>query len=211
MRLVLVGPPGSGKGTQARRLCERKGLRYIGTGEILREAVNQGTEVGRAAQPYLLEGKLVPDQIVNDVVAELFHREQPKNFVTDGYPRTVDQAIAFDRILRHLLLGLDAVINFTISDDDVVRRISGRWVCPVCKRVYHMVSNPPRVPGICDVDGARLVQREDDQESTVRKRLAVFHSTVDQLLAYYAGLGLLYEVSALDLPEVIYDNIMKIL
>lgn len=211
MRLVLIGPPGSGKGTQARRLCERKGLKYIGTGELLREAVRQGTEVGLAAKPYLLDGKLVPDQIVNDVVAELFVREEPKSFVADGYPRTVDQAIAFERILRRYTLALDAVIHLMISDDDVVKRISGRWICPVCKRVYHTLSNPPRVAGVCDSDGAKLIQREDDQEPTVRKRLAVFHSTVDALLSYYAGVGLLYEISALDMPEVIYDNIMKIL
>lgn len=212
MRLVLVGPPGSGKGTQAKRLCDRLNLVSIGTGEILREAIRQKTKVGLEVEPLIKQGRLVPDVIVNDVVAELFRRpDRPERFVMDGYPRTYSQAIAFDALLRQEYVQLDAVVNLTIPDDEVVRRISGRWCCanPSCGICYHVVASPPKKPGICDRCGSMLCQRDDDREETVRRRLQEFYSKTDDLIAHYSRAGLVRNVSALVPVETIYTNIVQ--
>src|SRR5216684_8508887 len=146
MRLILVGPPGSGKGTQANLLSNRLKLVHIGTGDILREAIRQKTPLGRLAEPYLVQGKLVPDELVNEVISDLFRREdRPEHFVIDGYPRTVAQAVSFDQTLRQQSLDLTAVLFLQVDDEEIVRRMSGRWSCPKCKSTYHLVSNPPRV------------------------------------------------------------------
>lgn len=214
MRLVLVGPPGSGKGTQAKRLVERLGLSYVGTGEILREAVRLNTPVGRVAGPLLKQGLLVPDPVVNDVVAELFRGpSRPDRFVMDGYPRTLAQAVAFDALLRQQFLKLDAVVNLAIDDEEVVRRISGRRCCPnpACGVCFHVLANAPKAPGVCDRCGSSLTLRDDDKEETVRRRLLEFHKNCDPLLDHYARLGLVRNVSALDPVETIYQNIVKAL
>src|SRR5947209_6537206 len=174
MRLVLVGPPGSGKGTQGKRLVERLGLTYIGTGDILRDAIRRDTPVGRLVKPLLDRGLLAPDAVVNEAVAELFRGTgRPGRFVADGYPRTLAQAVAFDALLAREALGLDAVIDLAIPDDEVVRRIGGRRCCPKpgCGACYHVDASPPRVPGVCDTCGSALVVREDDREDTIRRRL----------------------------------------
>ena len=212
MRLVLVGPPGSGKGTQAELLVQRLGLRYIGTGEILREAIRAGTAMGLRVKPLMDRGLLVPDSEVNAVVAELFSGEnRPEKFVTDGYPRTFSQALAFDSLLAGQGLALTAVVNLTIPDDEVVRRISGRRCCSntgcaVCYNVYYRQS---KVAGTCDKCGSGLVLREDDREETVRRRLGEFHKTTNALLDYYRKGNLLREVPATDPVETIYANILK--
>lgn len=214
MRLVLVGPPGSGKGTQAELLVKRLGLTYVGTGEILRDAIRRQTDMGRQVEQTIKQGLLVPDPIVNDVVAELFRGpHRPERFVMDGYPRTQAQAVAFDALMRQQFLRLDAVVNLAISDDEVVRRISGRWCCsnPACAVCFHLSARPPKAAGKCDVCGAALIQRVDDREETVRRRLAEFHKTTDALLEHYDRLGLVRNVSALDGVETIYTNIVKAL
>jgi adenylate kinase len=178
MRLVLLGMPGAGKGTQARLLVERHGLAYIGTGEILRDAVARRTPTGCEVEPLMREGRLVPDNIVNDVVADLLRApKRPERFVTDGYPRTYAQAIAFDALLRQEYLALTAVIDLTISDDEVVRRMLARG-------------------------------RADDNEATIRRRLAEFHKNNDALVEYYRQRGLLHEVPAVGAVEDIYSKIM---
>src|SRR5439155_26596252 len=152
MRLILVGPPGSGKGTQAHLLSQRLGLMHIGTGDILREAIRLQTPTGKKAEPYVRSGHLVPDAVVNDLIAECFQRDdRPDKFVLDGYPRTLPQANALDQILRQAFLNLDAVIFIRVGDEEIVRRLSGRWSCPKCKSTFHMVNNPPKVTGQCDV------------------------------------------------------------
>jgi adenylate kinase len=214
MRLILVGPPGSGKGTQAKLLSQRLHLCHIGTGDLLREAVRLGTPAGVRAKPYVDAGQLVPDDLVNDMVRDRLQSEpRPEHFVMDGYPRTVPQAHAFDRVLRQQFLNLDAVVEMVIPDEEIVRRISGRWTCPnpTCNSTYNTFSKPPRVPGICDVCGSRLMQREDDREHTTRERLSVFHLNYDGLLAYYRGQGLLRQVSALGDVETIYANLVKVM
>jgi adenylate kinase len=212
MRLVLVGPPGSGKGTQAKRLCERLGLKYIGTGDLLRDAIARGTEMGMRVKPLMDQGLLVPDPDVNDVVAELFRSPQRADcFVMDGYPRTYSQAIAFDALLRQQFLNLDAVVNLTISDEEVVRRISGRRCCsnPQCGVCYHLEAAPPRVPGYCDRCGAPLILRDDDREETIRRRLREFHRNTDQLVNHYRQQHLVRDIPATDPPEVVYGKIVE--
>jgi adenylate kinase len=211
MRLVLLGPPGSGKGTQAQLLAERNGLCHLGTGDLLREAVHLGTPAGREAAPYVQKGDLVPDSLVNRLVAERFlqNGECPRRFVMDGYPRTRSQAVAFDEFLAGLSLTLQAAVRLVADDEEIVRRLSGRRVCPRCGTPYHPVSKPPRVPGVCDLDGAALVQRDDDREEIVRERLRVYHQTHDDLLRYYREHGLLREVPGEGGIEDIYQNILR--
>jgi adenylate kinase len=214
MRLVLLGPPGCGKGTQAKLLCQRKRLEHIGTGDILREAIRQNTPAGQRAKPFVESGKLVPDDLVNDVIAERFNRaDRPECFVMDGYPRTLAQASAFDQVLRRYFLDLDAVILLQVSDEEIIDRLGGRWSCPKpgCKATYHTESNPPRVPGICDLDGTKLVQREDDRPETVRARLVVYHGNTEALVGHYRAQGLLHEVPGHGPIEEVYANIIKVL
>jgi adenylate kinase len=214
MRLVLVGPPGSGKGTQAKLLVERLGLTYVGTGEILRDAIKRQTPTGRLVKPLMDQGLLVPDSVVNEVVAELFRRpDRPDRFVMDGYPRTYAQAVAFDALLAQQFHKLDAVIDLDISDDEVVRRISSRRCCsnPTCATCYNLAFMPPRKDGVCDRCGSPLVLRDDDKEETVRRRLAEFHRNTDALIDHYRAKGLLRTVSALDSVDVIYANVVKAL
>lgn len=212
MRVVLVGAPGSGKGTQAGLLVARLGLTPIGTGDILRAAIKDQTPVGRLAEPLLKVGRLAPDAMVNDLVAELFQRtDRPESFVLDGYPRTYAQAIAFDALLTLHYLKLDAVVNLAVEDEEVVRRIGSRRCCanPTCRTSYNLLARPPKVNAICDRCGGPLTTRDDDREETVRLRLVEFHNNTDRLLEHYRIRGLLREVSALDPVETIYSNIVK--
>lgn len=211
MRLVLIGAPGSGKGTQARRLCERLGLLYIGTGDILREAIRSGTAVGREAKPLLGAGRLVPDTMANDMVADLFRAHRPEKFVMDGYPRTYSQAIAFDALLAQQFLKLDAVVDLAVSDDEVVRRIGGRRICSgaACGYCFNPAFEPTAAPGACDRCGSPLAVRDDDSEATVRTRLAEFHANTDALIEHYRRAGLLNEISATEPVESIYQNIVR--
>ncbi|QVL30837.1 adenylate kinase [Telmatocola sphagniphila] len=212
MRLVLVGPPGSGKGTQAELLTDRLKLRYIGTGDILRDAIRRGTDAGKLAEPFIKVGNLVPDAVVNDLVKELFESpDAPRDFVLDGYPRTRAQAIAFDALSKKHHVQLDAVLNFKIDDEEVVSRIGGRRICsnPACQAPYHITARPPRKPGICDRCGSPLTIRSDDKEETIRARLRVFHQNTDTLLEYYEKLGLLKNVPTTGEVEEIYADILK--
>ncbi|MBX9628660.1 MAG: adenylate kinase [Gemmataceae bacterium] len=213
MRLVLVGPPGCGKGTQGELLVDRLGVVEVGTGDILRRAIKDRTPLGREVEPLLKQGLLVPDTVVNDLVAELFRGpNRPERFVMDGYPRTYAQAVAFDALLNQELLSLDAVINLTIADDEVVRRISGRRCCSnieACGVCYNVYAKPPKVEGKCDRCGSPLMLRDDDREETVRRRLAEFHKNTDALIEHYRRRGLLREVPATGGVEAIYANIVK--
>jgi adenylate kinase len=210
MRLILVGPPGSGKGTQAELLSTRISLVHISTGDILREAVQKKTKVGLQVESYLASGKLVPDDLVNEVVAERFRRDdRPERFVMDGYPRTLAQAASFDQVLRQQFLDLTAVILLRIDDEEIVQRMTGRRTCPVCQRSYHVVFNPPRVAGICDNCGNKLVQRPDDNEETVRERLRIYHECTMQIIPYYRAQGLLREVDGVGRIEDVYGNIIQ--
>jgi adenylate kinase len=214
MRLILIGPPGSGKGTQANLLSSRMGLYHFGTGDILREAIRLRTPAGLNAQPYVVSGRLVPDDLVNELVADRFRREdRPECFVMDGYPRTLAQAASFDQVLWQGFLKLDAVIQLQVPDEEIVRRLSGRWSCPKpgCLATYHTEHKPPRIPGFCDLCGSALVQREDDKEETVRRRLSVYHQNTEMLIGHYRGQGLLLTVSGEGDIEKIYADIVHAL
>jgi adenylate kinase len=212
MRLILVGPPGSGKGTQAKLLSSRLGLVHIGTGDILREAGRQNTPLGQVALPYMRSGQLVPDDLVNEIVAEYFRKDnRPERFVMDGYPRTLAQAASFDQVLRQQFLDLKAVLLFIVDDEEIIKRMTGRWSCPQCKATYHQIYSPPRTPGICDVCGTKLIQRVDDREETVRERLRVYHASTAELIPHYRAQGLLREVPGMGDIEEIYQRIVEIL
>lgn len=212
MRLVLVGAPGSGKGTQADLLVRQHGLAAIGTGDILRAAIRDRSPLGLQAEPILQQGRLVPDAIVNDLVAELFRRpDRPDAFVLDGYPRTYAQAIAFDALLNLQFLKLDAVVHLAVPDEEIVRRIGGRRCCGAseCGVCYNLLARPPKVAGACDRCGRPLVVRDDDREETVRRRLVEYHANTDRLIEHYRSRGLLREISALDPVDTIHANLLK--
>jgi adenylate kinase len=212
MRLILIGPPGSGKGTQAKLLSSRLGLAHIGTGDILREAARQNTPLGQVALPYMRSGQLVPDDLVNEMVAEHFRRDdRPERFVMDGYPRTLAQAASFDQVLRQQFLDLTAVLLVLVDDQEIIARMTDRWSCPQCKATYHLTFHPPRMAGICDVCGTKLIQRVDDQEQTVRERLRVYHLNEANLVPYYRAQGLLHELAGVGDIEQIYSNVLRIL
>jgi adenylate kinase len=214
MRLILLGPPGSGKGTQSKLLCKREGLEHIGTGDLIRAAIRERTPVGLRFQPFVETGGLVPDDLVNDLVAERFRRsDRPDCFVMDGYPRTLGQAKAFDRLLAEQGLPLTAVLLLAVDDNEIIQRVGDRWSCPKsgCKATYHLQSNPARVRGICDDCGTALVQRNDDKPETVRARLVVYHRDTAELIPYYRGQGLLREVPGHGEIEQVYNDLMKVL
>ena len=209
--MIFLGPPGCGKGTQAALLRQRHNLEHIGTGDLLRAAIASKTPAGLRAQPYVVSGKLVPDDLVNDIIAERFERpDRPERFVLDGYPRTLAQAQALDALMARHKLPLTAVVLLNVSDEEIVRRLSGRWSCPKpgCMATYHTTRNPPKVPGVCDRCGTKLVQREDDKEETVRARLVVYHENIREIMPHYRQQGLLREVSGVGEIEQIYQAIM---
>ena len=211
MRLILIGPPGSGKGTQAKELSKKFGLCHFGTGDILREAVRLNTPAGKQAQPFVDSGQLVPDDLVNEIVADRFRREdRPEKFVMDGYPRTLAQAASFDQVLRQQFLDLDCVVVLLVPDEEIVRRLSGRRVCPKCQATYHIPFKPPKTEGICDECGSALVQREDDKEATIRKRLVVYHHNNVDLLSHYRNQKLLREVDGVGTIEMVFAKIAEV-
>ncbi len=204
MRLVLLGPPGAGKGTQAQRLAERYGIPQISTGDILREHVQDGTMLGIRARAFMDRGEYVPDDVVVEMVMDrLAHDDAQGGFILDGFPRTVPQARALERALEVAGTPLTAVLDFAISDDMAVRRLSNRWICPLCKRTYNLEFKPPAQDKICDVDGTGLERRADDEELTVRRRLAVYGEQTAPLEAFYREHGLLHEVDAQAQEEVV--------
>jgi adenylate kinase len=213
MRLILLGAPGSGKGTQAKLLSERLGLVHLGTGDILRESMRKGTPKGKLAEPYVVQGKLVPDALVNELINAYFDSDdRPTRFVMDGYPRTLDQAKSFDHALDIHLLDLSAVIFVKVDDEAIVKRLSGRWSCPKCKTTYHNVNRPPKTPGMCDnhpEKPTQLIQRTDDREETVRERLRLYHENTVDLIPYYRKKGLLREVAGEGDVEQIYCRILQ--
>lgn len=207
MRLILLGPPGSGKGTQAKLLGQRLGLTHIATGDILREAVKAGTPEGARAKPFLDNGQLVPDDLINEIVARRFRGDPPEHFVMDGYPRTVAQAASFDQVLKQAFSGIDAVVYLAVDDEVIVGRLSGRLVCPVGKEPYNRTDLPPG--GLCVVHKVPLIEREDDKEVTIRKRLKVYHELTEGLITHYRKAGVLREVKGDGDKERIYQQIVE--
>jgi len=197
MRLILLGPPGAGKGTQAKVLAERCKIAHISTGDILRQAIQDGTELGRQAHGFMAAGELVPDDLIIRMVEHrIAEPDCPGGFLLDGFPRTVGQANALQEMLRQREISLDAVLLLTVEDEMLVQRLSGRRTCSKCGAVYHLVYSPPKRPGGCDRCGGERVleQREDDREETVRNRLVVYHKQTGPLIEYYKKQGKLKTV-----------------
>ncbi len=207
--LVFLGPPGAGKGTQAKMLSQELGLLHISTGDILRSAVEKKTPLGVKAKEYMERGELVPDDLIIALIEEVL--PQQGGFVLDGFPRTVAQAKALDRLLDSKGMSLSAVILFDVPDDTVVERLSGRRICPRCGAVYHVRYNPPREDEICDRCGARLIQREDDREEVIRKRLSVYREQTAPLVEYYSERDILVKLDASRPIEEIHRRLLEIL
>jgi adenylate kinase len=208
LNLILVGPPGAGKGTQAERLTEDFNLPYFATGNILRAAVADGTELGRKAKAFMDAGELVPDDVIIGVILEALETDEASDgFLLDGFPRTVPQADALGAALEKVGRKLTAVLLIDVDDDEVVRRLSGRRTCVKAGHTYHVEFDPPKHDGVCDQDGSRLVQREDDKPETIRKRLAVYHDQTEPLVSYYEGRELLRRFDGSRTPTDVHDHI----
>ena len=208
LNLILLGPPGAGKGTQAERLTDDFNLPYVATGNILRRAVADGTPLGNEAKAFMDEGKLVPDEVITGVILEAIDNVDARDgFILDGFPRTVPQADALAEGLRANERELTAAILVDVPDEELVRRLSGRRVSVKTGRVYHVEFDPPKHEGRCDVDGSRLVQRDDDKPETVLNRLAVYHDQTEPLIAYYEEQGLLRRFDGTRSPTEVHDHI----
>ena len=208
MNLVLLGPPGAGKGTQAKVLSKEFKSLHVSTGDMLRDAVKNETEVGKVAKGYMDKGELVPDNVVIDIVKERISKDDAKNgFMLDGFPRTDEQAIKLDEALTSAGKKLDLVLYFKTSKEISISRLSGRRVCPACGAIFHIKNMPPKKDGTCDRCGAKLIQRDDDKEDTIRRRLVVYENDTKSLIKYYIDKGILKKVSGdLDVAEL-FDKI----
>lgn len=212
LRLVLVGPPGAGKGTQASRISDRYDIPHVATGEILRENVRKETDLGQEAKGYMDRGELVPDELIIDMVRErLAAAESDDGFVLDGFPRTVPQARALEQVLDELGQALDVVVRMEIGEDEVLRRITGRRVCEECGAVYHVEADPPQQEGVCDQCGGDLIQREDDTEQIVRDRLSGYREQTQGVVSFYEDRGLLHDVDAEGGADEVTERMFEVL
>ena len=212
LNLILLGPPGSGKGTQGERLQEDFRLPYYATGDILRAAVRDGTELGNEAKEYMDRGDLVPDEVIVGVIAErVASPEAADGFILDGFPRTIPQAEALEAKMGELGREVTAAVLFDVPDEDVVRRLGGRRTCVKNGHVFHVEFDPPRNEGVCDVCGARLEVRDDDKPEVIRRRLEQYHEKTEPLIAYYEGQGRLRRVDGSLAPDDVGDRIRALI
>ncbi len=212
MRLILLGPPGAGKGTQSQKLAEYYSWVKISTGDILREAVSRKTPLGLEAKSFMDKGGLVPDDVVIGLIRErLKDSDCHSGYILDGFPRTLPQAQALSRILEEEKTPIDWVISFEVPEQDLVRRLTGRRSCGNCKRVYHLDFNPPKQSDLCDACGGALVQREDDREETVRNRLRIYEKETAPLLKYYDDKMILSRIDGWGAIDVVFDRLHQIL
>ena len=210
--LVLLGPPGSGKGTQGERLNEDLRLPYYATGDILRAAVRDETELGRTAKEYMDRGDLVPDEVIVGVIADRIDSSEARDgFILDGFPRTTPQAEALDAKLTELGRALSGVLLIDVSDDEVVRRLGGRRTCEANGHVFHVEFAPPQEEGVCDIDGSPLIVRDDDKPDVIRKRLATYHEKTEPLVSYYDDRSVLRRINGEAAPDEVAQQVQRTL
>ncbi|MCF3103399.1 adenylate kinase [Streptomyces roseoverticillatus] len=213
MRIVLVGPPGAGKGTQAAYLAKNLAIPHISTGDLFRANISQGTPLGQKAQEYMRAGQLVPDEVTIGMAKDRMDQaDAADGFLLDGFPRNLAQAEALDAILKADDLKLDAVLDLEVPEDEVVKRIAGRRMCRKdSSHIFHAIYNPPAAEGVCDTCGGELYQRDDDSEETVRRRLEVYHSETEPIIDYYKAQGLVVTISALGKVTEVTERAMAAL
>jgi len=210
--LIFLGPPGAGKGTQAKHIARSCGIPHLSTGDMFRDAVSRGTELGKSVQPIMERGELVPDDLVMKLVEERLSRADcARGFVFDGFPRTLAQASQLDHILESRGFGKPLVIDFTVSEPVLLRRLSGRWTCSVGGEIYNIYDAPPKQPGICDLDGGKLVQRADDRPEVVKERLVAYERQTKPLTDYYRRQGVLEIVDGSATVEEVHRALQRIL
>lgn len=205
MILVFLGPPGAGKGTQAKLLSQRMGFLHIATGDLLREAVKNQTPLGKRAKEYMDRGELVPDELIVQLIEETMPKDG--NVILDGFPRTVNQALALEEMLKGKGEKISKVLFFDVPDEVIIDRLSGRRVCSKCGAVYHVKYNPPKVEGICDLCGGSLVQRDDDREEVVKKRLEVYRKQTQPLIEFYQDRSIIYRLDAGKGVEELFEEV----
>lgn len=212
MKIIMLGAPGAGKGTQAKRIAEKYTIPHISTGDIFRANIKNGTDLGKKAKEYMDQGLLVPDELTCDLVMDRIQQDDCKNgFVLDGFPRTIPQAEALDEALNKIGQKMDYAIDVDVPDENIVNRMGGRRACLSCGATYHVEFNPTKAEGICDACGAQTVLRDDDKPETVQKRLTVYHDQTQPLIDYYKNQGILKSVDGTQPMEAVFDAIVGIL
>ncbi|MBI2129768.1 adenylate kinase [Candidatus Woesearchaeota archaeon] len=207
MKIILLGPPGIGKGTIAKMISSKYGIPQVSTGDLLRMNIAKGTSLGKEAKKYMDAGKLVPDNLVIDMLADRLKKTDCKNgFILDGFPRTIPQAEALDKIAK-----IDIVIDFEASEKTIIKRLSGRRTCSKCGNIYHLENMPPKKDGICDKCGGKLYLRDDDKPEVIKQRLKTYNELTAPLILYYSGKDLLEEINAEKTPEEIFENVVCVL
>lgn len=212
MILVLLGPPGGGKGTQAKLLAQRLGLPHISIGDILRQNVCHNTELGKQAENFMRQGMLAPDALVREMLVGRLNQPDIKNgFILDGYPRNLEQARTLDELLKSLNKKIDTVLDLEVSEKVIIQRLSGRRLCKNCQANFHLKNMPPKVKGVCDNCGGSLYQRDDDKERTIRQRLEVYRREVSSIIQYYRQDGRWQSIAADEEAEIVLERIMELL
>ena len=212
MKIIMLGAPGAGKGTQAKMIAEKCGIPHISTGDIFRANIKNGTELGAKAKEYMDQGLLVPDELVCDLVVDRIQQADcEKGYILDGFPRTIPQAEALENALNAIEQKLDYAIDIDVPDENIINRMSGRRACVGCGATYHVLFNPTKVEGKCDVCGESLILRDDDKPETVKKRLDVYHTQTQPLIDFYKERKVLVEVDGTQSMDKVFDDIMKIL
>ena len=212
MKIIMLGAPGAGKGTQAIMLADKYGIPHISTGDIFRSNLKEGTELGKKAKEYMDQGLLVPDELTTDLVVDRIHQADcEKGFILDGFPRTIPQAECLTEALAKEDDKMDFAVNVDVKDENIINRMAGRRACPNCGATYHLVSLKPKKEGICDRCGAELILRDDDKPETVKKRLEVYHEMTQPLIDYYEKEGILLTVDGSRDIQVVFDDITRVL
>ncbi len=212
MKIIMLGAPGAGKGTQAKMIADKYGVPHISTGDIFRANIKEGTELGKKAKTYMDQGLLVPDELVVDLVVDrVKNPDCAKGYVLDGFPRTIPQAECLDKALAEMNDSMDYAINIDVPDDNIITRMGGRRACVGCGATYHVVNIPPKKEGICDRCGGELILRDDDKPETVKKRLDVYHEQTQPLIDYYTGKGIIKDVDGTQQMDDVFNAIVKIL